>query len=185
MTDEDEDATVRLLERARAGDQSALDELFGRHLPQLERWATGRLPRWARGNVGTSDLLQETLLQTFKHLDGFEPRAKGALQAYLRKAFINRLRNQMRSSITRPMPQELDSQIPDEVTSPLQAAIRGETFERYEAGLAQLDLEERDAIVMRVELGFAYAEIADALDRPSPDAARMFVARAIVSWPGP
>ena len=33
---------------------------------------------------------------------------------------------------------------------------------------------------MRVELGFSYAEIARALDKPTPDAARMFVARAIV-----
>lgn len=180
MADEEDDSTVHLLERVRAGDQSALDELFARHLPLLERWATGRLPRWARGNVDTSDLLQETMLETFKRLDGFEPRGKGALLAYLRQAFLNRLRNQLRKSMTRPLPQELDSRIPDEATSPLEAAIRGETFERYEAGLAQLDLDERDAIVMRVELGFSYAEIADAVDKPSPDAARMFVARAIV-----
>ena len=180
VTDEEEDATVRLLERARAGDQAALDELFQRHFKLLERWATGRLPRWARGNVDTSDLLQETMLQTFKRLDGFEPRGKGALLAYLRQAFLNRLRNQLRHSITRPMSQELDSRIPDEATSPLEAVIRGETFERYEAGLARLDPDERDAIVMRVELGFNYAEVAQALDKPSSDAARMFVARAIV-----
>ena len=93
VADEEEDATVRLLERARAGDHAALDELFERHLKLLERWATGRLPRWARGNVDTSDLLQETMLETFKRLDSFEARGKGALQAYLRQAFINRLRN--------------------------------------------------------------------------------------------
>jgi RNA polymerase sigma-70 factor (ECF subfamily) len=73
----DNEETVRLLERARTGDQAALDELFTRHLVQLKRWATGRLPRWARSNVDTSDLLQETMLQTFKRLDGFEPRGQG------------------------------------------------------------------------------------------------------------
>ena len=114
MADEEEDATVRLLERARAGDQAALDELFERHFKVLERWATGRLPRWARGNVDTSDLLQETMLETFKRLDGFEPRGRGALQAYLRQAFINRLRNQLRRAMGRPVPEELDSRIPDD-----------------------------------------------------------------------
>jgi RNA polymerase sigma-70 factor (ECF subfamily) len=146
----------------------------------LKRWATGRLPRWARGNVDTSDLLQETMLETFKRLDAFEPRGKGALQAYLRQAFLNRLRNQLRRAMGRPAPQELDSRMPDDATSPLEAAIRGETFERYEAGLARLDPDERDAIVMRIELGFSYAETAEALDKPSPDAARMFVARAVL-----
>ena len=180
MADEEDDATVRLLERARSGDQAALDELFERHLKLLERWATGRLPRWARGNVDTSDLVQETILETFKRLDGFEARGKGALQAYLRQAFINRLRNQLRHAMGHPAAEELDSRIPDDATSPLAAAIRSETFERYEAGLEQLDPDERDAIVMRLELGFNYAEVAQALDKPSSDAARMFVARALV-----
>ena len=180
VADEEEDATVRLLERARAGDQAALDELFERHLKLLERWATGRLPRWARGNVDTSDLLQETMLETFKRLDSFEPRGRGALQAYLRQAFINRLRNQLRRAMGRPVPEELDSRIPDDATSPLAAAIRSETFDHYEAGLAQLDPDERDAVVMRLELGFSYSEVAEALAKPSADAARMAVARALV-----
>jgi hypothetical protein len=33
---------------------------------------------------------------------------------------------------------------------------------------------------MRIELGFSYAEIAAAVDEPSPDAARMMVVRALV-----
>src|SRR5262245_29553235 len=114
MADDSEDPTIRLLERARVGDQLALDELFVRHRPLLGRWATGRMPRWARGNVDTSDLLQDTMLQTLKHLDGFESRGAGALQAYLRQAFLNRLRNQLRYVSTRPMLRGLDAQIPDE-----------------------------------------------------------------------
>jgi RNA polymerase sigma-70 factor (ECF subfamily) len=80
----------------------------------------------------------------------------------------------------RPVAEELDSRIPDDATSPLAAAIRSETFERYEAGLAQLDPDERDAVVLRLELGFSYSEVAEALAKPSADAARMAVARALV-----
>ena len=38
------DSTFELIERARLGDQDALDRLFARHLEPLQRWATGRLP---------------------------------------------------------------------------------------------------------------------------------------------
>ena len=174
------DTTIRLLERARAGDATAAEQLFARLIPKLERWASGRLPRWARGNVDTSDLVQETVLETFRRLDTFEPRGEGALDAYVRQAFINRLRNQLRRAIARPAPQELDSAVPDDATSPLEAAIGRETLERYEAGLERLDPDERDAVVTRVELGFSYAEVAAALGKPSADAARMAVARALV-----
>src|SRR5262245_36884830 len=113
------DDTMGLLERARAGDNQALDLLFARHLPQLQRWASGRLPRWARDVTETSDLVQEVVLGTFKRLDGFEPRGEGALQAYLRRAIINRIRNQLQSIRVRPVFVELESAAPTQDTSPL------------------------------------------------------------------
>ena len=61
-----------LLDRARAGDNQALDRLFERYLPRLQRWARGRLPVWARDLADTHDLVQDTLLRTFKRIDGFD-----------------------------------------------------------------------------------------------------------------
>jgi RNA polymerase sigma-70 factor, ECF subfamily len=185
MTREDPDGaatdrTVDLLARAREGDRDAVDQLFARHIPLLRRWASGRLPRWARDIADTPDLVQETAFQTFTHLDTFEPRGDGALQAYLRQALVNRIRNELRRAATRPAPEGLDSAVAATDTSPYEAAIARETSERYEAGLAQLNPEERDAIVTRVEFGLSYAEVAEALGKPSADAARMAVVRALV-----
>ena len=90
------ESSLDLLERARAGDASALDALMARHLPRLRRWASGRLPRWARDVADTQDLVQDTLLQTFKRIDRFEPRGEGALQAYLRQGVLNRIRDEYR-----------------------------------------------------------------------------------------
>src|SRR5690349_21612046 len=90
------DATIQLLERARAGDEAALEQLFARYLKPLRRWASGRLPQWARDVADTQDLVQETLLQTFKRIEGFEARGEGALQAYLRQALMNRIRDELR-----------------------------------------------------------------------------------------
>ena len=46
--------------------------LIARYLPRLQRWATGRLPRWARDMADTQDLVQEALFQTFKRIERFE-----------------------------------------------------------------------------------------------------------------
>jgi RNA polymerase sigma factor (sigma-70 family) len=173
------DETIHLLDRARAGDREALEELFARHIPLLKRWASGRLPSWARDVADTSDLVQETVFETFKRIDMFEPRGDGALQAYLRQALMNRLRNQLRRVAGRPLATELETAIRDEGASPLDLAVQGQTLDRYEAALARLKPEERDAIVARIEFGLSYAEVAETLDKPSPDAARMAVVRAV------
>ena len=177
---EDVDATEDLLARAQAGDDEALDRLFERHIPILKRWASGRLPRWARQVADTSDLVQETVIATLRNLDSFEARGEGALQAYLRHALINRVRNEMRRALTRPAPTAIDSALPHDGTSPLEAAIGSQTLERYEAALARLTEEEREAVITRVEFGLSYAEVAEALGKPSADAARMAVVRALL-----
>lgn len=175
---EDPDA-AKLLARAQAGDREALDTLFALELPRLQRWASGRLPRWARDIVDTSDLIQETLLESFKRLDSFELRGEGALFAYLRQGLINRLRNQLRRVVNRPQRAELESGLPDEAISPLEATIGRETLDRYEAALVRLTPDQRDAVVSRIEFGMTYAEIAASLDKPSADAARMTVVRGL------
>lgn len=174
------DVTIQLLERARSGDNAALEALFARYLKPLRRWASGRLPRWARDMADTQDLVQETLLQTFKKMDGFEPRREGALQAYLRQALMNRIRDELRRFDRRGQNAPLDSQAPDQGPSPLEAAIGTEQSERYERALARLRDTDREAIIGRVELGCSYEELAVALGKPSAEAARKAAQRAVV-----
>ncbi len=174
------DATYRLLERAKDGDREALDVLFARHMPTLRRWASGRLPLWARDIADTQDLVQETVLQVFKRVEAFEPRGDGALQAYLRQAVMNRIRNEFRSRKRKPPFEGLDEEVAAERTSPLEAAIRQEQLDRYDAALSRLSNQERDLIVARVEMGLTYEEMAEALGKPSWNAARMATARALL-----
>jgi RNA polymerase sigma-70 factor (ECF subfamily) len=174
------DSTYRLLELARGGDREALDTLFARQIPALRRWASGRLARWARDVADTQDLVQDTVLQVFKRVEAFEPRGEGALQAYLRRAVLNRIRNELRSRSRKPPFEALDDDAPGDRTSPLAAAIRQEQLDRYEAALSRLSEQERDVIVARVELGLTYEEMAERLGRPSWNAARMATARALL-----
>src|SRR5215510_6261693 len=79
----DVESTFVLLDLARAGDGRALDRLFTRYITPLRRFAHGRLPWSARDLLDTNDLVQETLLETFKRIEDFQPQREGALLAYL------------------------------------------------------------------------------------------------------
>jgi len=173
-------STLTLLTRAREGDRSALDELFARHLPSLRRWARGRLPGWARDLADTQDLVQDTLLETFKHVDGFEHRGHGAMQAYLRQAILNRIRNELKRAGRRPGAADLVPELADSNQSPLEAAIGAEAVERYDAAVARLSEDDRELVVARLELDLGFADVAEATGRPSANAARMAVSRALI-----
>ena len=174
------ESTFQLIERARAADQQALDRLFARHLKPLQRWASGRLPKWARDLTDTDDLVQDTLLRTFKRIGVFEPRRVGVLQAYLRQAVLNRIREELRRKGRRPDATDLDDVAADSAQSPLEHAIGSEAVERYERALGRLKPQEREAIIARVEMGYSFEELAEALGKPTAEAARKAAHRALV-----
>src|SRR5439155_9147952 len=88
--------TLELLDRFKGGDDAALEQLLERCMPPLRRWAHGRLPSAARGMLESADLVQDTVLAAMRRLDAFEWRHQGSLQAYLRNALMNRIRDVMR-----------------------------------------------------------------------------------------
>ena len=171
--------TIDLLERFKQGDEQAVAQLLQRSVPPLKRWARGRLPQWARSIEDTQDLVQDAVIRALPKLKTFEVRHPGALQAYLRQSITNHIRDEIRAVNRRPQRSELDDNQPDAGLSPLERAIGQEGLERYERALQKLKPAEQEAIIARLELQQSYEEVALALDKPSADAARMTVARAI------
>ena len=174
------EATLDLLGRAQQGDEPALSALLERFRPRLERWSTGRIPARARGVLETSDLVQEVLVRTVRRIDLLEARSRREFHAYLRRALQNRIRDEIRRADVRPNAAPLLGHEPDPGDSPLELAIGREQAERYEAALARLKPEDREAIIAKMELQCSYAELADVLGKSSADAARMAVSRALV-----
>jgi RNA polymerase sigma-70 factor, ECF subfamily len=170
--------TQELLRLAKEGDARALDTLMARYLPRLRRWASGRLPVYARSLFDTSDLVQETLLQTLRGIDGIEVRGPGGFQAYVRSAVLNRIRDQIRWSRRRPAGEPLEMLV-DRAPSPIEQAVGSELLERYERALATLREGERELLHMRIELDFDYAEIMAMTGQPSTDAVRVALRRAL------
>ena len=172
-------STIDLLDRVKQGDQDAVNQLVERSIPPLKRWARGRLPRWARSLAETQDLVQNAVIRALPHLKTFEAKHPGALQAYLRQAVDNHIKDEIRKVKSRPVAMPLSDEQPDEGPSPLERAIGLQGLERYEGALRRLRPVDREAIIARVELQQSYEEIAIALDKPSADAARMAVVRAL------
>lgn len=174
-----DEPTIELVVRARAGDRAAVEALLQRCLPQLKRWAHGKLPAAARGSLDTGDLVQEAAMHALQRLDVFEPRHVGAMQAYLRQSVINRIRDEVRRITRHPAAVALPDDHPGDATSPLEIAIQVESYERYRKGLEQLKPRDREMVVARVEVQWSLSEIAQRFGMPSVDAARMAVARAL------
>ena len=173
------ESSVHLLMKAKSGDSVALNGLLERYLPRLQRWASGRMPAGIRSMNDTGDIVQEAVISALRNLNALEIRTDGALQAYLRQSVKNRIIDQYRRHNRRPPRDEMPADAPADSTSPLEAAIGAEALENYEQALATLRDEDRQAIILRVELGLDFDAIAAQTGKPSPGAARMAVTRAI------
>lgn len=174
-----DEPTIELVVRAREGDRRAVEALLQRSLPQLRRWAHGKLPAAARGSLDTGDLVQETVLHVLRRLDHFQPRHVGAMQAYLRQSVLNRIRDEVRRIGRHPTPSDLPDDMPSELPSPLEEAIKAEAVEHYHLGLNELTPRDREFVVARIEAQWSYEEIKNHFGMPTPDAARMAVTRAL------
>ncbi len=176
----DPSTTAVLLARARSGDVGAREELFQRFLPTLRRWAHRRLPLRARDLTETADLVQITLLRALNRMDQFEARGEGAFLGYLRQILLNVVREEIRRSGRRGTQESLHETLASPDASVIEQIVGHDQMEHYQRGLELLDEEQRLAVLLRLEFGYTYAQIADALGKPSPDAARMMVGRAFV-----
>lgn len=176
MTQTRANTTGTLLSRARAGDHRACETLYASYLPILTRWAHGRLPPYARGLNETNDLVQTTLLRALNHLGNLACEREGAFLAYLRRIFLNAVRDEIRNATRHPHNETFEEQ--DQSSKP---AISPELVADYERGLLALAEVQREAVILRIEFGFSFAEVAAAIGAPSTNAARMMVSRALIA----
>jgi|CXWL01.1.fsa_nt_gi RNA polymerase sigma-70 factor (ECF subfamily) len=173
------ESTARLLQLVRIGDVDARERLCALYLPILRRWAAGRMPHQHRDLVDTADLTQITLIRVLSQIDNFQPRHEGAFLCYLRQALLNAIRDEIRRSTRRGGLGKVEI---EEDWRPLVAESIGlEALVEYEQALGRLDLDDREAVLLRFEFGFSFQEIAEATERPSADAARMAVKRALAA----
>jgi len=132
-----------------------------------------------RGMLETADLVQDVMLKALRRIDAFESRHQGALQAYLRHAVLNRIRDLGRAHSRQPDQTDVPEQLLDPGPSPLDEVIGSENAARYDAALLRLKAADREAVIGRIEMQYDYDELAIVLGKRSSAAARMTVRRAM------
>jgi RNA polymerase sigma-70 factor (ECF subfamily) len=172
--------TSAILERVRGGDPQARELLVRRFLPGLQRWARGRLPGAARDLMDTNDLVSVALVRALRRVDRIDADTPGSFFAYLRTAVLNCLRDELRRVGRRPERAEFPDDLADDRPAMLERTLGNDLVQRYDRALATLKPEQQQAVVLRIEFGFSYPEIATALGRKSGNSVRMQVSRAIL-----
>jgi len=171
--------TANLIRRIRAGESAAREELFRRYLPLLQRWARGRLPAHSRDVADTDDLVQVTLMSALGRVEQFEPRYHGSFLSYLRQVFLNELRHEIRRSRRQerqPMPDDI---VDEDLPTMLEQIVGAEQLRAYQSALGTLTKRQQEVLIMRIEFGMSYPEIALETGR-SADAVRIMATRAAV-----
>ena len=168
MSDPADDQTQELLQRALAGDESALAALFDAYRDRLRRMIRLRLDRRLSGRVDSSDVLQEAYLDVRKRIDEYarDPAAM-PFHLWLRLVAGQRLTDlhryhlgaQMRDvgmevSLHRgPFPQadsvSLAAQLLGKMTSASKAAIRAEHKLIVQEALNGMDPIDREVLALR------------------------------------
>lgn len=174
------ETTQALLGRIRGGDDAARNRLIQRFLPGLRRWAHGRLPAHARSMADTDDLVQVALLRALTRIGDFEAVGAGAFLSYLHRILINCIRDEIRRVQRLPQHESIDDAIAPPAAPETPLGLEPDGVQAYARALESLTDAQREAVILRVEFGFTYPEIAEALGRSSPDGVRMQVQRAMV-----
>ena len=176
---QDETRTTELIAQIRSGNREAWSRLVERELPQLRRFAKGRLPAFARGALDTQDLVHDVLVRAMPRLDSWEGDRPGALQAFLRRALVNQIVDEIRKARRRVASTAPIESHPDSGPSALARVISQEDQKRLRAALENVSASDRALLGARFGWGLRYADVAARVRRPSANAARVAVERAV------
>ena len=116
---------MELARSARAGDESAFEEIMRRYSPRVFRFAS----RFFRQRSVVEEAAQEVFLKAFTELDSFEGR--GSMEGWLTRITTNTCLNLLRSAKRRP---ELTiSDLTDDESSWLDSNLGAAAAERHES----------------------------------------------------
>lgn len=159
--------TVRLLREARAGDRAALDGLFARHRGRLLAFLNVHMRPVLARRIQAEDVLQETLLEAARKLDGFELREPSSFYRWLIGIARFKVSEAERAAGARKRALEtpLEDDPLQEQTSPSGRAVRAEHAALLRSALDALGGDQAVAIRLRYLEGCSTAETAEALGR--------------------
>jgi RNA polymerase sigma factor (sigma-70 family) len=138
-----------------------------------------------RGFEDSADIVQSAMAEAVRGLPRFEYTGEGSFLHWLSTIAEHKIRHHLRDlQRQRRDPARLGGESPDgiagDATSPSEAAIGGEMEARYAQALGGLPAAEQEVLLLHLDLGCSYAEIAAAIGAPSAEAVRKRIARTLV-----
>lgn len=182
-----------LLQRARDGDQAALNELFSRYRERLHRMVEIRLDRRLQARIDASDVIQEAYMDVVARLEEYLRDPRFPLFLWLRlivgerlmKLHRHHLGTQMRDAgvevslyrgaLPTASSAALAAQLLGKHTSPTQAAARAERMLRLQEALNTLDSVDREVLSLRNFEELTLAETAQVLGITESGAAKRYI----------
>ena len=188
--------TEELLFQAKGGDESAVNQLMGRHRNSLRQLVRMRLDQKIQRRVGVSDVVQDVLVEANRRIQRYLDNPVMPFHLWLRQIARDRIidaHRRHRTSARRSVDREqavsaprgydqssfqLAAMLNDNRLTPAAAALQKEMARRVEQALTKLEDKDCEIIVMRHYEMLTNQEIASALSLTEP-AASMRYLRAI------
>jgi RNA polymerase sigma-70 factor (ECF subfamily) len=173
------DPDRELVERARAGERQAFDQLVARYQRRLLRLVL----RLLRDQAEAEDVVQEAFLKAYRALPRF--RGDAAFYTWLYRIALNGARNAILRRRQRtgpgPLPSQLPAAAPEEGT-PEAMLLSKQVMLTIDLAMEALPLDLRTAIVLREIEGLSYEEIAHIMECPLGTVrSRIFRAREAIA----
>ena len=186
--------TQELVAQAQEGDPSALNHLYTVYSERVRWMIRFRMSKELRSQLESMDLIQDTLLQALRGLDGFIYKNEGDFVRWLLKIAENELRGNLRKlhankrDIRKVVRFKKDRSgtedryagmpTPVDATTPSVIMSKREELAKLEKAIDELKPEYREVIVLTKIDGLSYNEIGQRLNK-SDDAVRKLVSRAM------
>jgi RNA polymerase sigma-70 factor (ECF subfamily) len=154
VEDTPSDLDLRLVQRFRAGEQRAFDELVRRY----QRPIHSLCMRYLRNTADAADVTQRAFVKAFQSLDGF--RGESSFRTWLYRIAINMSLNHIRDH-KRERPAEIrDDALTRRATGP-QRIISGEDADLLREAIAELPPKQRTVLELRVYDELSFREVAE------------------------
>lgn len=186
--------SIELVRRSQDGDELAREALVARYYARVHAMVRKRMGRDLRSAMESGDLVQEVMLNAARAIDGFEVRSHEELVAWFARVVENQVHSARRRQgaqkrdrkrevslqdlAGRPDDSQAEFQPADEAGPPAELAELHEEDARVREAIAELEEPQRRVVELRARDGLSWAEIAERVGLPSPDAARMLYVRA-------
>jgi RNA polymerase sigma-70 factor, ECF subfamily len=192
----DSSKTDELIQRAKAGEDAALAELFARYRDRLKRMVRLRLDHRLAGRLDPSDVIQDTFLDVSRRFPEYASHPSLPFFLWIRSLAGQRLVDLHRMHLGAKMRNagqevslhrgalpavssvSLANQLLGRLTSPTAAAARTEMQIRLQDALNQMDPIDREVVVLRHFEELDNAETAEILGLQPSAASKRYI-RAI------